>query len=64
MADILTEKVHMGRRLLAMSGVWLLACAVVAAADFWEEKEFTAWSDRNVEKMGLSGFPNDICVMQ
>ncbi len=34
-----------------MSGVWLLACVVVAAADFWEEKEFTAWSDRNVEKM-------------
>ena len=41
----------MGQRFLALSGVWLLACAVLAAADFWEEKEFTAWSDRNVEKM-------------
>ena len=41
----------MGRRFLAISGVWLLACAVVAAADFWEEKKFTAWSDKDVEKM-------------
>ncbi len=41
----------MGRRFLAISGVWLLACAVLAAADFWEEKEFTAWSDKDVSKM-------------
>ena len=41
----------MGRRFLAISGVWLLACAVLAAADFWEEKEFTSWSDKDVEKM-------------
>lgn len=34
-----------------MSGVVLLAGAVLAAADFWEETEFTAWSDKDVEKM-------------
>ena len=31
--------------------VWLAACAVLAAADFWEEEEFTAWSDREVQRM-------------
>ena len=41
----------MGRRFLAISGVWLLACAVLAAANFWEEKEFTDWSDKDVERM-------------
>ena len=41
----------MGRRFLAMSGVVLLAGAVLAAADFWEETEFTAWSDKDVEQM-------------
>ncbi len=39
------------RRFMATSIVCVLACAVLAAADFWEEKEFTAWSDRDVEKM-------------
>ena len=34
-----------------MSGVVLLAGAVLAAADFWEETEFTAWSDKDVEQM-------------
>ena len=32
-------------------GVWIVACAALAAADFWEEKDFTAWSDKEVEKM-------------
>ena len=41
----------MGRRFLAISGVWLLAFAVVGAADFWEEKAFTEWSDKDLEKM-------------
>ena len=41
----------MGRRFLAMSGIVLLAGAVLAAADFWEETEFTAWSDKDVEQM-------------
>ena len=39
----------MGRKFLAISGIWLLACAVLAAADFWEEKELTSWSDKDVE---------------
>ena len=34
-----------------MSGIVLLAGAVLAAADFWEETEFTAWSDKDVEKI-------------
>ena len=41
----------MGRRFLAMSGIVLLAGAVLAAADFWEETQFTAWSDKDVEQM-------------
>ncbi len=41
----------MGRRFLAISGVWLLAFAALGAADFWEEKAFTEWSDSDVEKM-------------
>ena len=41
----------MGRKFLAISGVWFLAFAVLAAADFWEEKAFTDWSDKDVEKM-------------
>ena len=41
----------MGRRFLTMSGIVLLAGAVLAAADFWEETEFTAWSDKDVEQM-------------
>ena len=34
-------------------GVWLLAgtALVAAVADFWEEKDFTTWSDKEVEKM-------------
>lgn len=32
-------------------GVWLLAGAALAAADFWEEKDFTSWSDREVRRM-------------
>lgn len=38
-------------KLTGTLGVWLLACAALAAADFWEEKEFTQWSDREVQKM-------------
>jgi len=32
-------------------GVWLLAGTALVAADFWEEKDFTTWSDQEVEKM-------------
>ena len=41
----------MGRRYIALSIVLLAACAVLTAADFWEEKELTAWSDRDVQRM-------------
>ena len=41
----------MSRRLVGTLGIWLLACAVLAAADFWEEKDFITWSDDEVEKM-------------
>ncbi len=41
----------MRRRYIAVSIVWLVACAVLAAQGFWEEKELTAWSDRDVERM-------------
>jgi hypothetical protein len=32
-------------------GLWLLATASLAAADFWTEKPFAQWSDKDVEKM-------------
>ena len=41
----------MTRTLTGTIGVWLLAAVAVVAADFWEEKAFTAWSDKEVEKM-------------
>ena len=41
----------MGRRYIALSIVLLAACAVLTAADFWEEKELTDWSDRDVGRM-------------
>ena len=41
----------MGRRYFALSIVLLAACAVATAADFWEEKALTDWSDRDVRRM-------------
>ena len=38
-------------KLAGVVGVWFLAGVALAAADFWEEKDFTAWSDKEVEKM-------------
>ena len=32
-------------------GVWVLSGVALLAADFWEEKDFTTWSDKEVEKM-------------
>lgn len=32
-------------------GVWLLAGGALLAADFWEGRDFTSWSDREVRKM-------------
>ena len=46
----------MRRKVTGIIGLWLVSCALVMAADFWEEKEFTAWSDKDVEKM-LSDSP-------
>jgi len=39
------------RRVAAALGVWLLACAGLVAAEFWKDKEFTAWSPQEVTKM-------------
>ncbi len=41
----------MQRRLASILGVWIMACAALVAADFWTEKDFTSWSDKEVEKM-------------
>jgi len=43
----------MRRNAASAVGVWLLACATLpaVASDFWEEKDFTTWSDKEVEKM-------------
>ena len=41
----------MTRTLTGTVGVWLVAAVAVVAADFWEETAFTAWSDKEVEKM-------------
>ncbi len=39
------------RKLAGTGGVWLLACTALLAADFWDETDFTTWSDEEVEKM-------------
>jgi hypothetical protein len=39
------------RRLPVTIGSWLLAGVALIAADFWEERPFTEWSDKDVEKM-------------
>jgi hypothetical protein len=39
------------RRSIVISIVWLTACAVLTAAEFWEEKELTDWSDREVQRL-------------
>ena len=31
--------------------MWIVACAALVAADFWDEKDFTGWSDAEVEKL-------------
>ena len=41
----------MMRRFYGVLGVWVLASAALLAADFWEDKDFTTWSDKQVEKM-------------
>ncbi len=41
----------MRRKLAGTVGVWLLAGVALVAADFWAEKDFTTWYDKEVEKM-------------
>ena len=41
----------MRRKLAGPIGVWLLAAAALLAADFWDEKDFTTWSDTEVQEM-------------
>lgn len=39
----------MALRVAGTLGVWIAAGAALFAADFWHERPFTAWSDREVE---------------
>ena len=41
----------MRRTLVGTVGTWLVASAALMAADFWQEKDFTAWTAPQVEKM-------------
>ena len=41
----------MRRTLVGTVGTWLVASAVLAGADFWQEKDFKAWTAPQVEKM-------------
>ena len=41
----------MQRKLAGVLGVWLLTSVALVAADFWEEKDFMSWSDKEVAKM-------------
>jgi len=31
--------------------MWLVVCAALTAADFWDENDFSVWSDEEVQKM-------------
>ena len=39
------------RAIRLVLGVWLMAGTVLLAADFWKDKEFTAWSAHEVKEM-------------
>ncbi|MGB7220002.1 MAG: hypothetical protein WBD07_14490 [Vicinamibacterales bacterium] len=41
----------MTRRLAGIAAIWVLICAGLAAADFWETKPFLMWSDKEVDTM-------------
>ena len=41
----------MARRLLSLAALWVAVGLSVVAADFWEEKPFHSWSDKEVNKM-------------
>ena len=55
---LVTEAAHGGQgrrgvrvRLVGTVGVWILACATLAASDFWRKKDFTEWSDTELKQM-------------
>jgi hypothetical protein len=39
------------RHILSVVSLWILACAALVAADFWETKPFLEWSDKEAERM-------------
>jgi hypothetical protein len=39
------------RRISLIVATWALATAVIAAADVWEEKPYTQWSDKDLQKV-------------
>ena len=51
-----TEEGIMSSTLAKTAGLCFLASVALTAADFWEEKEFSGWSNQQVEKI-LSDSP-------
>ena len=50
-------------RLAGIIGVWVVAGVALVASDFWETKDFTTWSDDEVEIMlGDSPWSQDVTV--
>ncbi len=41
----------MNSKLLGILGVWVVAGTVLSAADFWEERDFTTWTEEDIVKM-------------
>ena len=41
----------MVRKLVGVLGLTAMACAVLGAADFWETKPFTMWSDQELQQV-------------
>lgn len=41
----------MQQRIVGLIGMWLVACAALAAAEFWDTKPFLEWSDREAQKV-------------
>jgi len=39
------------RRILSIICLWILVCAALAAADFWESKPFSEWSEKEATKL-------------
>lgn len=53
----------MNSRLAGTLGVWVVAGAALLAADFWETKHFTTWSDKEVEEMlGDSPWSHEVTI--